>query len=977
MRNNDPFADLLRSLEENLQREGGWPPADGARGMSGGDGGSRRILWFLLPLVLLILLNRLMVFYADLLWYDSLDWGEVFLTRLWASFGLFGVGALAFWLFVTVNILIARRLAPKRAGRTPLEAFAEGAGVRVASLLIGGAAVMAVLVGMSASSGWEAVLVFLNQQPFGVTDPLFNLDLSFFVFTLPIWAALRGWLLWLLIVTLAASALANGLLWRNWRAGRPGLAHLAILGALGLGLVAWQYRLDAMQLVYSERGALFGAGYTDIFAQLPAYNILFVVTLIVAGLLVLSVFLRQAWRVMVGVLGLWALIAVVAGNVYPSLVQRFQVTPNQLNLERPYIQRNIDFTRLAYGLEDVEVRGYAITEDINAAGLVRELETVRNVRLWDYRPLLQTYNQIQALRQYYQFNDIDVDRYVIDGEVRQVMLAARELVPEQLSQDAQTWVNRRLVYTHGYGVAASPVAQVTRDGLPDFYLKDLPPQGVIPVTRPQIYFGELTNDYVIGRTNEPEFDYPSGTGNVTTRFDANTGIPMNFWTRALFALRFADINLLLNQDINPDSQLLWRRNIVERAQEVAPFLRFDQDPYIVIDSAGHLHWILDAYTVSNRFPYATPLGSINYIRNPIKVVVNAYDGTMRFYLLEPTEPIAAAYARIFPTLFTPWEELPADLLRHVRYPNDLFAVQAETYRTYHMTDVNEFYNREDLWAWPEEIFDNRTVRLESYYVLMHLPGEDSLEYVQILPFTPANRENMIAWMAARSDPEGYGEKVVYEFGKDSLFFGPKQVEARIDQDPVISAQLSLWNQQGSSVIRGNLLVIPVAGGLLYVEPLYLQSATGRIPELQRVIVATTNRVVMAENLGLALVELFGRGVLDEPGLAELANFGGDGAPTLTDDDATAAPAAGLTQEELIARANTQFNAAQAAAQAGDWAEYGTQIAALEQTLAELAARAGVTLELPDADAAPDAGPDAGVVPDAAQGTPAEGEGADE
>ena len=499
-------------------------------------------------------------------------------------------------------------------------------------------------------------------------------------------------------------------------------------------------------------------------------------------------------------------------------------------------------------------------------------------------------------------------------EVRQVMLSARELVADRLTEDAQTWVNQRLVYTHGYGVAASPVSHVTRDRLPVFYLKDLPTQGIIEITRPQIYFGELTDSYVIGNTNEEEFDYPSGSGNVTTQFDAKTGIKMNWWTRLLFALRFADINMLLNQDIGSDSQLLWRRNMVGRIQEVAPFLRYDQDPYIVIDTEGRLYWFLDAYTVSDRFPYSEPLGTINYIRNSVKVVTDAYDGTMTFYVLDESEPITAAYSRIFPALFRPIKEMPDDLKAHVRYPSDLFTVQAETYRTYHMTDTTEFYNREDMWAWPEEVFADTAQRMEPYYVLMRLSGQDKLGFMQILPFTPANRENMIAWMAAQSDLDDYGRKLVFEFGKDALVFGPKQVEGRIDQDPVISAQLSLWNQQGSNVIRGNLLVIPIADSLIYVEPLYLQAATGKIPELKRVIVATANRVKMADNLGLALVEVFGRELLTDAGLADLATFGGEVPGILSVDEigalAGTSDATGEdgTLEELVAQANVHYRA---------------------------------------------------------------------
>ncbi len=953
MTNRDSFAELLRSLEENLEDDGGWIPPDepGPRGQPP-QGNPRRILWILLPLLLLIFFNRIVSFYTDYIWYDSLGLSDVFVTRLYASLALFVVSTLVFWLFLAANVWIARRLEPRGTLRTPLEEFASAVGVRVTTFVLGAGAILALIMGLSASGAWETVLLYLNQRPMGLADPLFGRDVSFFLFTLPLWEGLWGWLLFMLIVTLAAVVLVAGLGWRGWQTSKPILAHLAVLAGLILLMIAWQYRLNALQLVYSSRGAVYGAGYTDVHAQLPVYNILGIVTLLTAVLLVVTVYIRRAWRAMVGLLAIWLIVALVAGNIYPGLIQRFQVAPNELNLERPYMAHNIAFTRAAFGLDTVEARSYTVEPGITAQELLSEAPTVLNIRLWDYRPLGETYNQIQALRQYYYFNNIDIDRYEIDGEMRQVMLAARELVPEQLSSQAQTWVNRRLVYTHGYGVAASPVAQVTRDGLPDFYLKDLPPTGVLTVTQPQIYFGELTNEYVIGNTAQPEFDYPRGDGNVTTRFTATTGIPMNWATRLIYAIRFADINLLLNQDVSSESQLLWRRNIMQRAGLVAPFLHFDQDPYIVIDNDGRLHWILDAYTASNRFPYSEPWGSFNYLRNPVKIVINAYDGSMHFYVVEPDEPIIAAYQRIFPSLFTPIEEMPADLLRHIRYPSDLFTVQAEVYRVYHMTDPTEFYNREDVWSWPQEISQNQTLPMEPYYVLMQLPGEEGLEYVQILPYTPANRENMIAWLAARSDPENYGQTLVYEFGKDTLFFGPKQIEARIDQDPEISAQLSLWDQQGSDVIRGNLLVFPVAGSLLYVEPLYLQSSSGRIPELQRVIVATADEVVMEANLGLALARLFGEEVLADAGLAELATFGGVAAveEVLAEAEASGPLGQGATVEELIIQANEQFTRAQEAAQAGDWARYGEEIAALQTTLQALAEETGATPvpESPDA-----------------------------
>ncbi len=957
MRNNDPFSDLIRSLEENLQsgeEEGPPPPIDRGRGRPPQRGNPRRVLWYLIPFLIFIFFNQIIGLLADWSWFGSLGLTSVLSTRIVARLSLFVVGGGLFWLIVALNIYLARRLDPRGLSGTPLEQIAGAFGLRVIPTLLGAAGVVAFLVGLSASALWENVLLYFNQADFGVADPVFGRDVGFFVFTLPIWKAVRTWLMAALVFSLAGAALASGIGWRGWEARKRVLVHLGVLAALILSLFAWQYRINAYELVYSPRGPVYGAGYTDVRAQLPAFNILAIVTLIAAVALLVTVFQRRAWRAMVVLLVVWVSVAVLAGNIFPGFVQRFQVSPNELNLERPYIEHNIRLTREAYNLTDIEVQDYEVEDRVTVNALVNEASTLTNVRLWDYRPLLQTYNQVQALRQYYQFNDIDIDRYVINGQRRQVMLAARELVPDNLSQDAQTWVNQRLVYTHGFGVAASPVAQVTRDGLPDFYVKDLPPQGALSVTRPNIYFGELTDSYVIVRTKEMEFSYPRGEGNVMTRFDADTGIAMSLWSRLLFAVRFADINILLNSDIESESQLLWRRNIRERVQMVAPFLRYDGDPYIVVDSAGHLHWIHDAYTVSNRFPYSEPVQNINYIRNSVKVVTNAYDGSMRFYVVDQDDPIIAAYNRIFPDLFSPMSEMPADLSAHLRYPADLFTLQATMYLTYHMTDPNEFYNREDMWAWPEEIFGSQPLLMEPYYVLMELPGEEELEYLQILPFTPANRENMIAWLSAKSDPENYGDMLVFEFGKDSLHFGPKQIEARIDQDPTISAQLSLWSQQGSDVIRGNLLVIPVANSLVYVEPLYLQAANGKIPELKRVIVSDGEVVKMAENMGLAFIALYGSELLADASMEELATYGGEfsvdqlvtaGGEIATPTGEGASP---QSLEQLVVAANEHFARAQELAGQGDWTGYGREIDALRVTLEQLAAAAGAQLPLSDA-----------------------------
>jgi len=964
MRNDDPFSDLIRSLEENLQRGGTNRPKDGEDGdddndNGGGGGGgwippqrtemempefnARRFLWILLPILLLIFFNRIMSFYTDWLWYDSLDFSSVFFTRLWSQFGLFIAVSIGYWLFLAVNVLLARRIEPKGFAGTAFEQIAQAMRIRISAILLFVGLIVALLVGAGASSNWEEVLLYLNQGTFNLSDPLFGRDVSFFIFTLPIWQAVRSLLFGATFFTLLATGVVYGIGWRGWNNRRPVLTHLSILGAFLLLLIAWQYRLDAYQLVYSTRGAVTGAGYTDVRAQLPVYNLLTIVTLITAVLLIVTVYLRSAWRAIVAVLGVWVVVAVLAGNIYPALVQRFQVNPNELNLERQYIADNIEYTRIGFDLADIQSINYDASKPLSATDLRNEPETVSNIRLWDYRPLLQTYNQIQALRQYYEFTDVDVDRYTIDGELRQVMLAARELAPERLNVNAQTWVNRKLVYTHGYGVAASPVAQVTQDGLPEFLLKDLPPTGIISISEPQIYFGEKASEYVIARTDEAEFDYPRGDGNETTRFAADTGISMGIGSRLLFALHFADLNMLLNSDINPDSQLLWRRNIAERAQLVAPFLEYDDDPYIVISDDGRLYWFQDAYIISSRFPYSERLGRFNYIRNSVKVVTNAYDGTMTFYVVDEQEPIIDAYTRIFPDLFQPMSTMPIDLLDNIRYPNDLFSVQAEVFRTYHMTDPVEFYNKEDVWAWPQEIFDNQPQNMEPYYVLMQLPDSEELDFIQILPFTPANRENMIAWLAAQNDPADYGSKLVYEFGKDTLFYGPKQIEARIDQDPTISQQVSLWDQAGSNVIRGNLLVIPIGESLIYVEPLYLQAENGQIPELKQVILATANRVVMAENLGLALARLFGEDILSDDTLAELA-----AGAELSDD--AAATASGTTTdlssatiEELIVNANNSYEQAQASLRDGDWTGYGTQMDQLQVVLEQLAQTAGISI----------------------------------
>jgi uncharacterized membrane protein (UPF0182 family) len=533
------------------------------------------------------------------------------------------------------------------------------------------------------------------------------------------------------------------------------------------------------------------------------------------------------------------------------------VRPNELTAETPYIARAIAATRAGFGIDRVREREFPATP-LDPGAVARQQATIDNVRLWDYRPMLRTLGQIQTLRPYYTFADVDVDRYTIAGRQRQVMLAARELSVARLPEAARTWVNEHLVYTHGYGLVMTPVNRFTGEGMPEFFIKDIPPVTSVPLRldRPEIYFGELTTGYVVVNTAVPELDYPRGDDNVYAHYQGRGGIRLSALARLAMAYRFGDVRLALSRDIGPQSRLLFRRQIVARARQIAPFLRYDRDPYLVL-ADGRLVWILDAYTATDRYPYATRYGDVNYIRNSVKVVIDAYEGHVTFYLMAPEDPLARTFARVFPTLFRPVAEMPPAIAAHLRYPVDLFELQAQVFATFHMRDPQVFYNREDAWQIPSEVFGNETVRVEPYYVTMRLAEASAPEFVLILPFAPAGRDNMIAWMAARNDPPHYGELIVYRFPKARIVFGPMQIEARINQDATIAQQLTLWNQQGSQVIRGNLLVIPIEDGLLYVEPLFLQAERSQLPELKRVIVASGAAVVMAPTLEAALAGLLG------------------------------------------------------------------------------------------------------------------------
>jgi uncharacterized protein len=576
---------------------------------------------------------------------------------------------------------------------------------------------------------------------------------------------------------------------------------------------------------------------------------------------------QSGYRLLAIGIGLWFGLSVIAVDLYPSIIQRVEVLPSEFTKERPYLEHNINMTNKAYALDRITEVEYDAQDAITAAEVSANPGTINNIRLWDPQPLLDTYNQIQSIRLYYEYLDIDVDRYMIDGQYRQVMLGARELIPSKLASQAQTWVNIHLQYTHGYGAAMSPVNEVTPEGLPTFFLRDVPPQGSVPITRPEIYFGEGTNHYVIVRTEMMEFDYPRGDDNVFVRYAGDSGVEVgSMLRRALFAWQFGDVNIVLSNALTSESKILYHRNIRERVQKVAPFLAYDNDPYVVV-ADGRLFWIQDAYTITDRYPYSTPVqagGVYNYMRNSVKVVIDAYEGNMQFFIADASDPLINTYSEIFPDLFVSMDEMPEYLRAHVRYPEGLFNVQADLYRRYHMRDPLTFYNGEDLWNVPNEIYIDKQVPMQPYYVIMRLPGEEQEEFALILPYTPPNRNNMITWLAARSDGENYGALIAYRYPKERLIFGPMQIEARIDQDTTISEQLTLWNQAGSRVLRGNMIVIPIGNSNLYVEPIYLQSETSRLPEMKRVIVASGNRVIMAETANQGLALLIGGGASVPP-----------------------------------------------------------------------------------------------------------------
>jgi uncharacterized protein len=903
----------------------------------------RRVRWALVGIlagfVLLLVMPAIARRLTDWLWYSEIGFERVFFTKIVAQWLLGAVAAaIAFAVFYG-NVRLALRARttavvgvaaqPRRQPRSTGERF-------VHVLALPGSAVLALLFALVVATEWRVLLQFIYRTPFGSVDPVFGRDIGYYVFVLPVLEAILGYAVLALMLTLACvwtvySARA-AIRRREWRVRlEPGpRRHVAILAALLLVVVAAQIPVIAMpHLLYSLHGSLVGANYTDLHARLPAWWVVSALMLFAGGYLLwrgwAGDLTRSAAIVVGGAVGL----AFLVGRAFPAAFQRLVVQPNELTREAPQIVRHIAATRAAWGLSAVERRDLQGGSSLTQRDIDANRATISNVRLWDREPLLQTFGQIQSIRTYYDFVAVDDDRYRVGGELRQVMLSARELNTAALP--TRTFINEHLTFTHGMGITLGPSNQVTSEGLPVLFIQDLPPVSRIgiKVSRPQIYFGELSNEFILAPSRQREFDYPAGEGDegVYSSYDGSAGVPVaSLGRRMLFAWRFGSLNILLSRDLTERTRIIYHRDVRDRARRALPFLTLDRDPYLVIADDGTLKWILDAYTTTARYPYSQrATDGTNYMRNSVKIVIDAYDGDVRAYQIDTADPIIRTLARIYPGLLRPIEEMPADLRAHVRYPEDLFRMQTALYATYHMSDPQTFYHREDQWQIPGA---GRGDQTESFlrHMVMRLPGERAPEFILMRPFTPRQKDNLAAWMVARNDGEHYGKLLVYQFPRQSLVFGPTQIVNRINQDTEVARQISLWDQRGSEVIRGELLVIPIEESLIYVQPLYLRAEGGRIPELKRVIVAHESRVVMELTLEAGLARLFGGGA------GQLLAGRDAGTPVTATITADAADA------EVVQRAVSHYERARAAQRADDWATYGEEMRLLGEALRQLDTR---------------------------------------
>jgi hypothetical protein len=904
-------------------------------------------------IALFFLLPSAAAFYTDWLWFTEVGYEAIFARRLRTSVltgaAVFAVSFAALWANAVIALSVLTQpyvvIASSAQGQPIMFNRMQ---VRRAATAI--ATLAALVMALPASGRWLDLLEFRYAVPFGQVDPLFGRDIAFYVFRLPVYDYIRGTALAVILLSLVFSAgiyILAGAVGLGPRTGidtsRRARLHLSLLAsALFLVMAAGAWLDIPRLLVTPSNGLVHGASYVDVHARLPFLRATFAVLLLGSVLAVIHAFSRRVWP-LVAAIALYLAIS-VTGGIYAAVVQRVIVAPNEQVRELPFIERNIAATRRAFALDTVEERELPGDATLTRADVAANTETLENVRLWDHQPLLDTFGQIQEIRSYYDFVSVDNDRYVVNGKYRQIMLSARELNSETLQN--RSWVNERLSFTHGYGLTLGPVNQVTNEGLPVLFIKDIPPVSSfdLTVSEPSLYFGELPSSYVLVGTRTEEFHHPKGDDNVYAKYSGRGGVSLTgFWRRLLFGLRFRSTDILLTDVLTAESRILFHRRIMERINEIAPFLAYDDDPYLVI-ADGRLFWICDAYTTTGQYPYSTPARrGLNYIRNSAKIVIDAYDGTTTYYLADDRDPLALTLARVFPTLFRSIAEMPDAIRRHVRYPEDIFAIQAAVFSTYHMTNPAVFYNKEDQWEVPAIETEGNPVAMQPYYTIMKLPGERSAEFIQMLPFTPRRKDNLAAWMVARSDGDRYGRLLVFQFPKQKVVFGPRQIVARINQDQVISPQITLWNQQGSQVIQGTLLVIPIEQSLIYIRPLYLRASGGRIPELKRVIVAYQNQIVMEETLPAALNRIFGPGAArverpaDSPAAAPVA------APSPTTAGApptAAAPGTAESLDALTALAQGHYQRAMQAQRDGNWALYGEEIKKLGEVLERMKKRQG-------------------------------------
>jgi uncharacterized membrane protein (UPF0182 family) len=863
------------------------------------------------------------------LWMRQVGYSGIFWTLLSVKWGLSCAAFVVVALYLWINLrLAARNGATFGSGGLTSESvldsnFGLPISATVLKLAMGAvAAVASLFYALIFYGQWDTYLRFRFGGSFGLSDPLFGADAGFYVFRLPFYELLQTSLSALAVIALLAVLACYAYFglpqfsrgrqqMESWSA--KAAPHVSILFLVLVASWGWGFYLDHYELLYSTQGVVYGAGYTADHVTRIAFWITLGAAVALCALLVVNVLKPRLKTILIG-FGIYAALYLIAVGLVPTLFQRFMVQPNELARETPYLKNNIEFTRKAYSLDTIQETSYPALADLTPEVIARNQDTIQNIRLWDWRPLLQMYQQAQEIRLYYQFYQVDVDRYHLPDGYHQVMLSARELSPE-LPAQAQTWVNEKLQFTHGYGTVMSFVSKTMGGGFPQYVLENIPPESSFGLTinQPAIYYGESTPGYRIVATGVKEFDYPKGNQNVYTSYAGTGGIPLDsFWKRLLFTWTQADINILFTSYLQPQSKIqIWRR-VQERVSQIAPFLRLDQDPYAVV-SEGKQYWIQDAYTVSDHFPYSTPHSvafeeGLNYIRNSVKVVVNMYDGTLQFYVMDPNDPVLAVYQRAFPGVFMNLNQLPADLKAHLRFPEDLFSIQADQYRTFHMTDPQVYYNREDLWVLPQENYAGTVAPMKPYYILMKLPGSDTLEYLLMTPFTPQKRNNMISWLAARSDFPEYGKRLFYELPKDKLIYGPMQIEAMIDQNTAIAAQLTLWDQKGSKVIRGNLIAVPIENSFMYVVPLYLTAQGTDFPQLKRVIVISGDKVAMEPTLDEAIQSVFG--TTPPPGISAQAPGAQPG----------------------LAQARAQFDDAQKAMQQGNWGDFGKSMDALKHLL---------------------------------------------